>query len=121
MKKLILTSFFALTSLLSFSQLIDPIFQEQAIQHMEIKDIQDRLRLSSVYIDVAANQKNTALAIGVIGTLVSGFIIYSDPTSKSNRVLGTFIGVTSGVAFLSLEISSNINFKRSAKILNFNL
>lgn len=42
---------------------------------MEIKDLQERLSLSSYYTVKSANQRNLALVTGILGSIVSTAII----------------------------------------------
>jgi hypothetical protein len=75
-----------------------------------------KLELSSNYLIKSGNQKNLSICIGIGGSLISsGLIILNSYMgyTPSERPLGSIIGIASSAAFLTLQITSNINLKKA--------
>jgi hypothetical protein len=75
-----------------------------------------KLELSSNYLIKSGNQKNLSICIGIGGSLISsGLIILNSYMgyTPSEKPIGSIIGIASSAAFLTLQITSNINLKKA--------
>ena len=120
MKKFILPISILFISFLSKAQLIDPVIQEQAIQQMEIRDLQERLSLSSYYTVKSVNQRNLAMVTSIVGGILSTALITSDIKNGNTFMDKPFpyiIGAATTIGVLSFTISSNHNQKQAGLAL----
>jgi hypothetical protein len=79
-------------------------------------NLQNRLSISSDYLIKSANQRNTSIIIGVIGSIIStGLMVNSlnQGYTPLQRPIGLIIGVGTTAAVLTLNISSNNNQRKA--------
>lgn len=99
----------------------DDLLSRLLLIENENKKINLRIESSSNYLIKSANQKNLSLIIGIGGSLIStGLITFNSMMgySPSDKPTGAIIGIASSAAFLTLQITSNINLKKAGLKLN---
>jgi len=97
---------------------IDGIGDGVALNYsLQMNELRERLSLSSYYTIKSANQRNYALVIGILGSIVSTAVITNNIKNGQTPVFGYVLLGGTAVATLSLQISSNNNQKQAGLAL----
>ena len=84
---------------------------------LQMNELQERLSLSSYYTIKSANQRNCALVIGILGSIVSTAVITNNIKNGKNEPFGYILGAGTAIGVLSFTISSNHNQKQAGLAL----